>query len=271
MGQVVFVAGMSHAPHITAFPDRAEASARERLHSAMRRAGEALRAARADVLVVLSADHFTNLFVDKMPAFCVGLAASYEGPVEDWINIPLTTFRGDAAFARLILDDAFSNGIEPAFSSEIKLEHGLSVPLSFLLPKADLPIVPVLQNCMAPPLPTLRRCYEFGRSIRRAAEHSDKRVAIVGTGGLSHSPGAPEAGFIDEDFDRQFLDKVSSASPLSILDIPNARIDAAGFGTWEVRQWATALGAADGSPAAVLAYEPIGGWETGCAVAVFHA
>jgi len=271
MGSIVFAAGASHAPHITAFPDRAEAGARDRIYAAMNVAGEGLRAARPDVLVVVSSDHFTNLFSDRMPAFCVGTAQSYEGPVEDWIRLPRGRVAGHPAFARAILDEAFASGIEAAFAGSLALEHGVSVPLSFMDPAHGIPIVPVLQNCMVPPLPKLARCFAMGQAIRRAAEASDLRVAVLGTGGLSHAPGAPEAGRIDEEFDRDFIAAITSDRPTGILDIPNARIDAAGFGTWEIRQWATALGAAGGAPARVLAYEAMPAWEGGYAVATFGA
>jgi aromatic ring-opening dioxygenase LigB subunit len=153
----------------------------------------------------------------------------------------------------------------------MSLEHGIMVPLSFIDPNHTLPIVPILQNCMAPPMPSLRRCWEFGKLIRDVAEKSGRRVAVVGTGGLSHSPGAPEAGFIDEAFDRRFLELLASDSPEDALDLPNEAIDSAGFGTWEIRQWATALGAAGGRGARVLAYEAIKEWETGCSAVVFDA
>lgn len=270
MGQIVFVAAASHAPHITGFPERAEAGARERYYGAMGELRDMLREARPDVLVVVSSDHFTNLSPQCMPAFCIGTGVSYSGPVEKWIRIAPFTVAGHEPYAQALLKRAFGAGMEPAFAPRIALEHGVAVPLSFITPGFDVPIVPVLQNCMAPPLPSLRRCHALGRFIRDTAIASDLRVAVLGTGGLSHAPGAPESGRIDSRFDRDFLAQLSSANPAAILDIPNERLDAAGFGAWEVRQWATALGAAADAPARVLAYEPVADWETGCAAAVFE-
>jgi hypothetical protein len=114
----------------------------------------------------------------------------------------------------------------------------------------------------------LHRCYAFGQVLRAAAEAHGVRVAVVGTGGLSHAPGSADAGRIDTEFDRDFLAMLAS-KPLDALGLGDERIDAAGFGAWEIRQWITALGAAGGGKAEVLAYEPIEAWETGCAAAVF--
>ena len=270
MGSIVFSASTSHAPHITGFPDLASPDKKARFYGAMQEVGRRLAAARPDVVVVVSSDHFHNLFIDRMPAFCVGLADRHQGPAEKWIRIDPFEVRGCREFARALVDHAFESGLDPAFSERIVLEHGVAVPLSFLTPGFDVPVVPVLQNCMVPPLPSLRRCFEFGALVRATAAKSSLRVAVIGTGGLSHAPGAPEAGQIDSDFDREFLAMLASPEPTDVLSIPNERIDRAGFGTWEVRQWATALGASGGAPAEVLSYDPIEEWETGCAAAIFR-
>jgi hypothetical protein len=212
-----------------------------------------------------------HLSTQCMPAFCIGTAASHAGPVEKWIRIDPFDIAGNQAFADKLLRGAFARGFDPAFSQRIALEHGIAVPLSMIVPGFDIPLLPILQNCMVPPLPGLRRCFDFGAAIRSIAIESDLRVAVIGTGGLSHSPGAPESGEIDSEFDRSFLDMLASDSPTDILDIANERMDRAGFGTWEVRQWATALGASGGARAQVLAYEPVEAWETGCAAAIFAA
>lgn len=270
MAGIVFSGAASHVPFITALPDAPDRALRDQVYGAMRELSAKLHAAKPDLLVVVSADHFINLFVDRMPPFCVGVADSYSGPVEDWIKLPRVTISAAREFATQLLETGLDSSFDLAFSSEIKLEHGFMVPLSFATPDFDIPIVPIVQNCIVPPLPRMKRCFAFGQLIREVAERSGKRVAVLGTGGLSHSPGAPEAGYIDEAFDREFLDIISSSSPTRALDIPNERIDAAGFGTWEIRQWCTAFGAADGGRAEVLTYVPIKQWETGCAVATFE-
>jgi hypothetical protein len=270
MGSIVFAAAVSHAPQMTGYADLAEPVCKERIHAAMREVGERLRSTRPDVVVVISSDHFSNLFHDRMPAFCVGIADKYSGPAEKWLRIEPFKLQGQPHFARALLDTAFRHGVEPAFSHDLLIEHGLAVPLSFITPEFDVPIVPVLQNCMVPPLPTLPRCLNFGRIIRLAAEASNLRVAVLGTGGLSHAPGSPNSDVIDTDFDTEFLRRLASKRPAAILDFPSERIDAAGFGAWEIRQWATALGAAGCASATVLAYEPVLAWETGCAAVVFE-
>lgn len=269
---VVYCAAMSHAPHIVAWPERAPQAQRENIHSAMRRVGDELRAADPSAIVIISSDHFSNFSRNVMPAFAIGVSERYEGPSEEWLGVPRREVPGAATLARQIARHCTAAGLEIATTEGLELEHGMMVPLQFIDPEGRLPIIPIIQNCIMPPLPTLERCYLLGELIAAAARERGERIAVVGAGGLSHSPGAPSAGVIDETFDHEFLALLASARQAGI-DAPvlsNERIDAAGFGTWEVRQWLTAWGAVGGAPATTLAYEPIEEWETGCGVVTFN-
>jgi 2,3-dihydroxyphenylpropionate 1,2-dioxygenase len=59
-----------------------------------------------------------------------------------------------------------------------------------LLDLEDLPVIPVLINAAAPPLPAPARCYAFGEAVSAtiASFPQGRRVAVVGSGGLSHAP-----------------------------------------------------------------------------------
>ena len=59
---------------------------------------------------------------------------------------------------------------------------------SFLNPDLKIPVVPIAVNTAAPPLPTMDRCFQVGEVVRKAIEswESDKKVAIVASGGISH-------------------------------------------------------------------------------------
>jgi aromatic ring-opening dioxygenase catalytic subunit (LigB family) len=270
MGTLVFAGAMSHAPGIAAFPNAPQEAQRQRFIAATDLMRQRLEAARPDVMVVIAPDHFSNFFIDNMPAACVTMNAEYRGPVEDWLGIPKLTIPGAPGLARGILGAAYEAGIEPAFSEQAALEHGTIVALSLLTPAFDVPLVWVMQNCQVPPLMSLGRCHALGRAIRAAIDASDLRVGVLGTGGLSHAPGAAEADRLDEAFDRHFLDLLDRNAVDEVLSIPNARLDEAGFGTWEIRQWITALGAAHDRRPRTLVYEAIHAWDTGCAVSIYE-
>ncbi|MGV3653706.1 MAG: hypothetical protein ACO1N5_05765 [Noviherbaspirillum sp.] len=270
MGNLVFAGAMSHAPGIAAFTGAAEEGQRQRFLSAAEALRGRLAEARPDVLVVIAPDHFSNFFIDNMPAACITLNETYPGPVEDWLGIPKTRIPGAPALARAILRHAYASDIEPAFSEDVELDHAVMLPLKLLTPDFDIPIVWIMQNCQVPPLMSLKRSYALGKAIRKAIDESGLRVGVVGTGGLSHSPGAAEAQQLHPEFDRHFLSLLDRNAVEELLSLPNDRIDAAGFGTWEIRLWITALGAAHDRKPRTLAYEAIHAWDTGCAIAVYE-
>ena len=59
-------------------------------------------------------------------------------------------------------------------------------------------------------LPTAARVYKLGEAVGRAIRSwdSDARVLVMGTGGLSHQLDGERAGFINRDFDLQFLESL---------------------------------------------------------------
>ena len=270
MGSLVFAGAMSHAPGIAAFTQAANAGQRDSFFNATGQLKDAIKKAAPDVLVVIAPDHFSNFFIDNMPPACVTLNDTYTGPVEDWLGISKVSIPGAPELARSILQHAFRLGVEPAFSEDAALEHGVIVPLNLVTPGFDVPIIWIMQNCQVPPLLSLPRCYAFGRAIRQAIDESSLRVGVLGTGGLSHAPGAAEADRLDETFDRYFLDCLDRNAVDEIVSIPNSRLDEAGFGSWEIRQWVTELGAAHDRRPRTLVYEAVVEWDTGCAVAVYE-
>ncbi len=98
-----------------------------------------------------------------------------------------------------------------------------------------IPNVPVILNTFYPPnQPTVRRCFEFGRAIGRAIQSwkSDQRVAVFGSGGLSHF-------VVDAEFDRAFLRALSSYDVDALEAFGEKMFQS---GTSECKNWITAAG-----------------------------
>jgi hypothetical protein len=93
-----------------------------------------------------------------------------------------------------------------------------------------------------------------GQAIRNW--DSPRRVALLGTGGLSHAVGTPDMGRIDPKFDRKFLKQLCKNSP-SLRKITDAEMDASGNGTHEIRNWVAVAGAVEGTQGEVVMYEPM--------------
>src|SRR5271169_1474760 len=102
---LVFAGVCSHAPGITGRAERADPAQRDTFLAAMDRLRLAIESARPDALVMVAAEHFANFFMNNMPAFAIGMAESYEGPIEDpqWLGIARTVIPGNAPLSRRLI------------------------------------------------------------------------------------------------------------------------------------------------------------------------
>src|SRR5258706_13920110 len=171
-----------------------------------------------------------------------------EGPPEPWMKaFPHRTIAGHPGLAMHLAREAMRQGFEPALSHRLKLDHGLCIPL-WRMELEPLPkIVPLLLNSIEPPMPSLRRCFEWCGLLRKSIESYGEplRVAILATGGLSHSIGEPTMGTILEDFDRETI-RLFNRPHDELVHFLEAKLPASGNGSEEVRNWLVAHGAARG-------------------------
>jgi len=273
MGKIVGAFTASHSPGITAWPDRIDQRQRVAVYSAYEEARRRIEELQPDAVVAVSVEHFTNFHLGNLPAFAVATGDSYLGPVTpemgQFLNVEQHQYPGHAGLATHLYEFALEQEFDPTLvEGGLAFDENFCVPLKLLDPESRYPLVPVIVNGVNPPWPTPKRCYNFGQMIRRAveAQSAAQRVVVLGTGGLSHRVGTPEAGQINTDFDRDFLERLESGDADRLIDYQREEIDAAGNGAHEIRTWLVAAGAA-GTPFEVLTYEPVPEWLTGTSVA----
>lgn len=269
MGAIVAGLMTTHSPMITAKPVIETPEQRTRFLAGLEKMRRRLEAARPDVLVVFVNDHLQNFFYDTMPAFCVGVAEAYAAPSKggsEFLKIPPRTIPGAKAWARALLEAGFQAGFDFAYAHELEFWDDASVPLNFLMPEAKFPIVPVLTNCVAPPLPRPRRSWEVGAFVRAFVESrpAGERVALLGTGGISHWIGVPENGRINPEWDQKVLGWIAEGHGEAVADMTYDEIERdGGNGGQEIRNWIAVLGALPGHKGEVMTYEPVREWLTG--------
>jgi aromatic ring-opening dioxygenase catalytic subunit (LigB family) len=263
MAEIVSIIALAHAPGATGWLDKAPKREQDELLAGYARMGKALRKAKPDVIVGVANDHLLNFPPDNIPDWCVGTAARWHGPAEwfrDWVNIKPYEVAGNPSLARHLVRDCGKRGINLAFSDKLEFDDNWSVPLKFLTPKYDVPLVPIHMNCVVPPLPLPERCHAFGQALAASvrAWPEKERVAIMATGGLSHDPGGLKYFDVDEKFDRWFLNLLEQENASRILrEVTIERMIAAGDGgTVELLAWLVALGAAGGRKAKTDFYVP---------------
>lgn len=269
MAELVGIFAASHTPVMLNFPEAVPEQERREVFDAFETMGRRIADARPDAVIVISDDHVHNFFFDNFPAFCIGAAAQYETPVEHWLKAERQTLRGDAGLGAHLIGQALEDGFDPSFSIDLTLDHGALTPLLLAGLVPGVTVVPLMVNCVQPPLPTMRRCVDWGRFLRRAVEAyaGCERVALLATGGLSHDIATPRMGLVNEDFDRGLLERLVSGDTDELVSFARDRVHTAGNGAEEIRTWLMAHGAADGRPCRPIFYRPISRWYTGIGLA----
>ena len=107
-------------------------------------------------------------------------------------------------------------------------------------------------------MPSIRRCLAWGRLLRRAIETYPEplRVAVLGTGGLSHSIGEATMGWIDEQFDHACIKHFENGEEQALDDFLTRALPQTGNGAHEIRDWVVAHGAAGGTGFELIDYFP---------------
>jgi len=271
MASLVGAFAASHGPLIVREWQRVPAEQKTRMAAAYRELGKRLTAAKPDVLIVVSPDHWSNFFLDNYPAVCIGVGETNEGPPEPWMkDFPHRAIAGHPGLAMHIADQALRQGFEPAVSHRLKLDHGACIPLWRMELERMPKVVPLLVNSIEPPMPSLTRCYQWGTLLRQAIDSYAEplRVAILGTGGLSHSIGEPTMGAIYEDFDRETI-RLFKEPEGELIRFLDAKLPSCGNGSEEVRNWLVAHGAAGGRGFELVDYLAVPTVIVGCGFAAW--
>ncbi len=203
---------------------------------------------RPDVLFYIYNDHVTSFFFDHYSHFALGVGERYWPADEGGGPRRLPPIKGHPALARHIAAGLVADEFDLAYFQAKGLDHGCFSPLSLLWPhEKEWPgaIVPLQVGVLEFPIPSARRCFKLGRSLRTAIESypEDLKVAIVGTGGLSHQVHGERAGFNNTPWDMEFLDLLEK-DPEKLTEITIAEYaERGGFEGSEVIMWLIMRGA----------------------------
>lgn len=193
------------------------------------------------------------------------------------------------ATAVALLHELYEAGFDAAHGEEARLDHGFSLTWGALFGRNDaLPSIPIVVNCCNDPLPTVKRARVLGTEVGRFLRTLDKRVLVIASGGLSHSPATltreiaklseAERAYRPADYiesagrkinpawDHAFLTALAANDTAAIDRLAVDEIAAAGNGANEVRTWTAAAAAAQAGPLRT-AYESVPAWITGMGIA----
>jgi protocatechuate 4,5-dioxygenase beta chain len=209
---------------------------------------EWLEREKPDVVINVYNDHGLNFFLNAVPTFAIGCADVYTNDDEGWGLPSLTSFEGDSEFSWHLAESLINQNFDMTTCQEMKVDHGCVVPMTAMfghLPSWPCKLIPLAVNTVQHPLPSAQRCYDLGKALRKAIESypADTKVAIFGTGGLSHQLQGERAGIIDTDFDLQCIDYIIN-DPEKMTAMSNDYImEKAGTEGIEVIMWMVMRGA----------------------------
>lgn len=259
---------------------------------------EHLRAYRPDALIVLAGDqnewfdasHVPNLMLYAGAGDVVGFhnygAEDQEPPLVPWEHPDRfgVRLKVDAELADYVLRGLVREGFDVAISRRQSPKgdprrgapHALVRPLPLIMPAIDLPIVPVMMKTVerSPATMTGERCLALGRAIEKICRPLDRRIAMYGSGGMSHDPYGPRSGWVDEPLDRWVLEQLAAGTPERLKALYSFQSAATVSGTGELRTWLPVAAAMDavtaGWRATVVDYFPARKSTAGCGWAYWN-
>jgi gallate dioxygenase len=154
---------------------------------------EQLAAARPDLIVMFDTDHLNTFFLNDLPIFAVGIDKTFKAPNDEPRDVPNYIVSSLPRLAAHIRAAAVAEGFDVGMTQSFSVDHSITVPLHFLTPEMQVPVIPFFISGHIPPLPSSQRCYALGQAVARAIaswpEHL--RVVIMGSGSFSLEVGGP--------------------------------------------------------------------------------
>jgi len=205
---------------------------------------------KPDVIFLVYNDHASNFDMKVIPTFAIGCGEQFGIADEGWGPRPVPDVMGHPDLAWHVSQSVIQQDFDLTIINEMKVDHGLSVPMSLMFGQPEawpVRVIPFAVNVVLYPAPSGRRCYEIGKAIRRAVDSFDEdlNVQIWGTGGMSHQLQGPRAGLINKQFDNDFLDRLVT-DPNGLADIPHVEyMREAGSEGIELVMWLIMRGALD--------------------------
>ena len=286
----------SHSGLMISRAEQAAPSDRDQVYATFRAMGEAIEALTPDAIVLIGTDHGRIYGFEGVPQFTIGVSEIATG-IGD-AGLPTCEHPLHQGLAREILSGMLDRDVDIAFSEAMSIDHSFVAPMILALPDTQLPIVPIVQNCNVPPLPSLGRSHRVGTALGdtiRAA--GPGRVLVLGTGGLSHWVGSDDfrdfmnrppgsrlaerdhhpltledTGPVNEPFDKTCLAQICdgrAADFVAAWDTVSLG-EAAGNGAQEIRNWLVVAGAVGDTKAEIMIYAPVTEWLTGTGIVQFN-
>jgi protocatechuate 4,5-dioxygenase, beta chain len=278
LAELIWGLGTSHVPSIGAAMDnhKTEEPYWKPLFDGYGPAREWMAEHKPDVAIIIYNDHANAIDLSMTPTFAIGTADTYKVADEGWGSRNVPPVVGHPELSEHLLVNLVDDGFDMTVCQELDVDHGLTVPLSVYCPDPGTAwpctVVPILVNVLQYPQPTAARCLALGEALGTAIRSypEDIKVAVFGTGGMSHQLAGARAGLINEKFDRMFLEAIeTNPSALTALSREDYIREAGSEGI-ELIMWLVMRGALGSSIRRVHEAYHVPASNTATALALFE-
>lgn len=267
LGQIVAGFLLPHDPLMASMPDAPPPEKVANCREAFARISNRLHELEIDTVIVIGDDHYTLHGPSCIPRYMIGVG-DVEGPVEQWLGIERRVVPNNSPLAEHIMRYGFEHGVDWTVSKTLEFDHSIGVPVEYVVkPVPGIRTIPIYINSGFAPFISSRRAYEVGRNVGLAVAEWDgnERIAVLGTGGISHWVGMAKMGTVNEVWDRHVIEFVERGDAASLIALTDEEIiREAGNGGLEIKNWIFAMGVLGPLVGEVIAYEAVPEWICGC-------
>lgn len=255
----------------------------------------------ADTILIIHDDHFVNFDFRCYPPFALligkeaqgsgvtgpaeiekitgAIYRKYEGKVSyqsaptgmpqhmaDWESEKPYLYNVNTDLSVRLLKGLLERDFDIPFTTNGTMDGELVLTQNFLNPKADKSVILMLTNGYVPPLPYPKRCYALGKAVREIIDASESKVLVLATGGMSHYPGTPLYGEVDEEFDKHVLDLLAKGEGRQLAQFSPDELLHRGNG--ELVNWIIAAGIVGDKKSRIVDYIRL--WHIGLGYAYWE-
>lgn len=271
MGKIVGGFWMPHDPVMFVAPEAPPQAQRDRVCVLYEACARRLAELEPTAVIIVGCDHYILFGTHCLPRYLIG-TGDVDGPIDRLPGLNREVVDNHEALAGHIVAHGEGQGIDWSVARSFTVDHSFSIPHQLVVRPAErlmgrrLPSIPVYLACGVDPFIRFERAADLGRQIRAAVEtfDADERVAIIGSGGISHWVGTAESGRVNEDFDREVLAIGERGDLAALCGYRDEEIlERGGNGAMEIRNFACAMAAVPNARGEIIGYEAVPAWVTG--------
>lgn len=260
-----------HDPIMFVSPSAPGKNIADKVWGAFEACAHNLAAMDVSTVIIVGNDHYMLFGTTCLPKFCIG-NGHVEGPIDRLPGLNKGPVNNNEELANFIASDGAEAGFDWAVARSFTTDHAFSIPYQLIVQRAEaisgreIKAIPVYLGSAVDPFITMQRSRELGEQIAASVNRfdSDEKVAVIGSGGISHWVGVKESGQVNPEFDQRIIKLCCDRDLDQLVALTDEEIlEQGGNGAMELRNFVCAMAAVDASKVSLIEYQPVPEWVTG--------